>query len=216
MELFDLPNSTKVNRVIPKNAFDIYTNSKQKKQFADYIGRITWLNKLSPDTINLEAKEIKEIQIFYVELKMKEDVRLLLEVIDKSIPYNIVFIVEYDDSIYLSTSIKHSHVLNENNTVIDWTIQTTWFIPSENKYNFKLKKSIDSIYHDFCIQLSGKIEMASKPLADLIQYEQQIQSLNREIASLKSKIVACKQFNKKVELNLKLKSSEKLLAKLQE
>ena len=63
MEVFSLPNAAKVQRVIPKNAFDAYTNAKQKKLFTDLIARITWLYKLSPDTVNLEAKEIKEIQI---------------------------------------------------------------------------------------------------------------------------------------------------------
>jgi hypothetical protein len=62
MELFALPQSTKVQKVVPKNAFDGYTNSKQKKLFSDKVLRITWLNKLAPSTVNLEAKDVKEIQ----------------------------------------------------------------------------------------------------------------------------------------------------------
>lgn len=123
MELFNLPHTAKVNRVIPKNAFDAYTNSKQKKLFTDLILRITWQQKLSPDTVNLEAKEILEIQIFKIELKVREEIQSLLDIINKAIPYNIIFIVEESDAIYLSTSTKHPHPVNADNSVIDWTLE---------------------------------------------------------------------------------------------
>ena len=35
MSYFNLPASTIVNRFIPKNAFDDYTNTKQKKKFVE-------------------------------------------------------------------------------------------------------------------------------------------------------------------------------------
>ena len=69
MEVFNLPTSAKVGKAIPKNAFESYTNTKLKKLFSDHVARITWLYKLSPKTSNLEANEIKEIQIFKIELK---------------------------------------------------------------------------------------------------------------------------------------------------
>ena len=90
MDLFSLPHTAAVNRIIPKNAFDEYANTKQKRQFTDLISRIIWTYKLSPATINLEALEIKEIQIFEIELKIREDIGTILELIDKSIPYHIV------------------------------------------------------------------------------------------------------------------------------
>ena len=86
MDFFDLPKRTKVGRVIPKNHFDTYTNSKQKKQFTDYILRITWTNKLSSEIINLDFKEIREIEVFKVELKEKIDIPGILEIINKTIP----------------------------------------------------------------------------------------------------------------------------------
>jgi len=214
MELFKLPHTAKVNRVIPKNAFDSYTTAKQKKQFTDLIARITWTHKLSKDTVNLEGKDIKEIQVFRIELKAKEEIQTVLDIIDKSIPYNIVFVIEFDGRIYISTSTKHPHPINEDNSVIDWTFKTGWFPPSENKYTLQLKKSIDAVYHDFCIQLSGKSSMATKPLQDLIAYKKKVDALEKEIAKLKSGMASSKQFNNKVELNLKLKATEDELQSL--
>ena len=45
MDFFDLPKRTKLAELYP--TLDTYTNSKQKKQFTDYILTITWTNKLS-------------------------------------------------------------------------------------------------------------------------------------------------------------------------
>lgn len=216
MELFSLPHTAKVNRVIPKNAFDSYTTAKQKKLFTELIARITWSHKLSPETINLEAKDIKEIQVFEIELKVKQEIQQLLEIIDKSIPYNIIFVVEHDTMIYISTSSKHPNPINEDNAVIDWTFKTDWFEPSQNKYTLQLKKSIDAIYHDFCIQISGKFTMANKSLQDLIFFKKNVDALEKVMARLKSSIANSKQFNNKVELNLKLKGIEQELKKLTE
>ena len=62
MDFFNLPARAKVGRVVPKNAFDEYTNTKQKKLFTDCILRITWTHKLSADMLNLDTKDIQEIQ----------------------------------------------------------------------------------------------------------------------------------------------------------
>lgn len=53
MDYFDLPVSTMVQRVVPKNSFDASTNSKQKDLFTKEVARIIWSNKLSSETINL-------------------------------------------------------------------------------------------------------------------------------------------------------------------
>jgi hypothetical protein len=116
--------------------------------------------------------------------------------------------VEHEHVIYLSTSAKHPHPVYEDNAVIDWTFKTDWFVPTEKKYALQLKKSVDAVYHDFCIQLSGNPSMASKPIQDLIAYKKRTSALEKEITRLRSGIANSKQFNKKVELNLKLKAVE--------
>ena len=214
MELFNLPNSTLVNRVIPKNAFDSYSTGKQKKLFTDLVAKITWTNKISPETTNLSAREINELQIFKIELKVKAEIQPLLDLIDKSIPYHIIFVVHHENSVYLSTSAKHVHPVKNDSAVLDWNFKTEWFPADENKYKINLKKSIDAIHHDFCIQLTGNPSLESISLPAVIDNQKKINSLKREIESLKNSIAGCKQFNKKVELNLKLKSTENKLKEL--
>jgi hypothetical protein len=214
MEIFNLPPAAEVNRVVPKNAFDAYTNARQKRLFASQVSRITWTHKLSPDTVNLQAKDIKEIQIFRIELKVKEEIQPVLDVIDKAIPYHIVFIVAFKGRFYLSASTKHPHPTKEDTAVIDWNFRTNWFKAIENNYRIQLKKSIDSIFHDICIQLSGKIDLADRPLQYLIEYSKRVEALQKEVVKLKGNISNGKQFNQKVELNVRLKEIERELQSL--
>lgn len=65
------------------------------------------------------------------------------------------------------------------------------------------------MYLDFCNQLSGRPEKKEKSIDSLIDLSRRVDKLNKEIDSLKAAIARSKQFNQKVELNLKLKELEK-------
>lgn len=82
-------------------------------------------------------------------------------------------------------------------------------------YSIKIKRSLDAIYHDFCIQLAEKPKMANKGINELVRLSLQIYALEKEIAKLKSSIANSKQFNRKVEMNLKLQAKEKELISIQ-
>tara|TARA_R110002096_G_scaffold21043_8_gene68822 strand:+ start:50708 stop:51364 length:657 start_codon:yes stop_codon:yes gene_type:complete len=215
MDFFNLPSRTKVGRVVPKNAFDEYTNTKEKKLFTDCIQRISWTHKLSTDTVNLDAKDIQEIQVFKVELKLKSDILKILEIINKSIPYHIVFWVEHYQEAYISTASKHPHPTNEDVSVIDWTFTSDWFNKENNSYAFNLKGSLDAVFKDLCVQLTGKPDLGNQSLDAILKNQQEIDRLKKEVSKLKSAISKSKQFNEKVDLNLKLKNAEKELNKIE-
>lgn len=214
MDFFNLPLSTKVGRVVPKNAFDEYTNTKQKKLFIDCIQRITWTHKLSADTVNLDAKDIQEIQVFKIELKQKSDILKIVEIINKSIPYHIVFWVEYNREAYISTASKHPHPTNDDVAVIDWTFTSDWFNKDDNSYTFNLKESLDAVFKDLCVQLTGRKGLSNLSLSKILKNQKEEDRMIKTRNKLKSEILKCKQFNKKVELNLRLKSIEDELEKI--
>lgn len=206
MNSFDLSKHTVVNKSIPKNAFDKYTNTKQKKLFVDVISKIKWAYKISKETVNLSGKEIKEIQVFEIQLHKKDTkIEALLDIIDKSIPYHIVFVLSHANSLMLSVSKKHPHPTNEDNSVIDWTFKSDWIKQSEFHYRLALKESIDSVFSDICFQISGKHKQGLD-LKQLIEKEQKIKDLKNEVQKLENEIKRSKQFNNKVELNLKLQA----------
>lgn len=210
--MFNLPKSTVVKKVIPKNAFDAYTNTKQKKAFADKIVRITWTNKLSKDTINLTGKDVNEIQIFEIELKEKVNIKDLLVTIDKAIPYHIIFKVKFGDEYYLSTSAKHTHPNNDDIAVIDYTFSSDWMNESELLTSIELQNNLDWIYKNFCSQFVNNTS-SSNNLREIIENEKKLDTIKKEIEKIKSEISRCKQFNKKVELNIYLQKLENNLKK---
>ena len=211
MEVFNLPTNTKVNRVVPKNTFDSYTNTKQKKIFANKVSRITWTHKLSNKTTNLKTIDISEIQLFKIELKVHEEIPQILEIIDKAIPYPIIFFIQHEDQAYFATSSKHLHPTNQDNTVIDWAFKSNWFPVTQVPYTLSLKISLDYVHKDFCLKLSNRVEEQSKSMNEIVEYHQQKHTLEKEIDKLKLQIKRSKQYKNKVELNLKLREKEETM-----
>jgi len=83
--IFQLSLSTYVNRAIHKNAFDEFTDTKEKKDFVDKIDKIRWLYKIATDTTNLPSREVVELQVFVLSIRKKDEIPGLLKVIDRSI-----------------------------------------------------------------------------------------------------------------------------------
>jgi hypothetical protein len=211
--MFELPETTVVNRVIPKNSFEKYATASQRKQFTEYVQKIIWLNKLSEETTNLQGNEIKEIQVFLIELKQKQKIDGILSVIDKAIPYPIIFSIRYDSIYYCSVSQKHAHPLNDNNAIIDWTFRTDWLDISKKHLSIILKKNLEAVFENICFQISNPKRDISG-ITKLVDYDREQKILHREKERLKNAIKRCKQFNKKVELNLELKKIQKQINNL--
>ena len=210
MSLFELPLRSKVDRVIPKNSFDDFASNKVKKLFTNQIQKILWKNKLSVETINLRGKEIDEIQIFDIELKDKVYIPDILNSIDKSIPYHIIFIIRFNDDLYVSVSPKHLNPINVNTAVIDHTFKSEWCSSLEFNFKIELKNNLDDVFYSFCGQFSPTINN-TKNLQEFITANKELDRLNRDIQKIKQQISQTKQFNKKVELNQKLLSLNTVL-----
>lgn len=213
MKVFDLPPATEFGKVVPKNAFDKYTNSKQKKMMSDSIQRIRWINKLSPKTTNLPSKHIEEIQVFFVELKYKNDIPTILNIIQRVIPYHIVFILQYEEEIKISTAAKHLNPSLKDTAVLDFTLESSWYYQNENTLQINLTRSIDWVFVDFCCQLLGR-EKVYQNYTTFLEKEKEVQDIQKKIAVLQKKIKQEKQFKKKVVLNSELNEFKLLLRSL--
>ena len=208
--MLKLPTSTIVDKIVPKNSFDEYATTKQKKLLTSVVARIKWLHKLSNQTVNLQGKEVIEIQVFELELKEQTNVNELLLLINRVIPYPIVFVLRFNEEVMYSISKKHTHPTNENQAVVDWTFSTSWKNVLEDEFEISLSNSLDSVFQDICFKISGKNQGKEKDIETLIAKEQQLKQLNSEIEKTQKAIDKCRQFNKRVELNQKLQLILKL------
>ena len=99
------PDRCKVNKFIPKKTFyeKIGVSSAIKDEFINDIEKITWLYKLSEDTLGItKTEQTEEIQVFEVILKNKKLPKNIIKIISKSIPYKILFILKFEDEFFYS------------------------------------------------------------------------------------------------------------------
>lgn len=73
--MLELSKDCYVNKFLPKKIFyeKVGVSSGDKDEFVNLVDRITWLYKLSPDTIGIpKTDSIEEIQIFQIDVREKE------------------------------------------------------------------------------------------------------------------------------------------------
>ena len=106
---FALPTQAYVHKFIPKNKFFQKTvlSTKLKKEFTDQVQKITWEYKLAEGTIGIPGTpNVEEIQIFEIQLKERVIPKNVLKVIDKTIPYPILYVFKYEDDAAFGITLK--------------------------------------------------------------------------------------------------------------
>ncbi len=186
--MINLPTSTMVNRFIPKEKFYAKTNinTKLRQLFTDEIEKITWSNKISPETLNITASEYIELQVFQIILKGADVSLSLLKHIDTFIPYPILFILKRSDATKAVISFKEpttsKNILMKVNSYYD----TGW----KQHIQLELKgRSVDEIYKNYLHQIAPKLDLEKKhdvksAVEDNLSKEKlllQINAINRSV-----------------------------------
>lgn len=185
----ELPTSTKVNRFVPKEKFYSKTsiNTKIRQLFTDEIERITWVNKLSPETLNISAGEYKELQVFDVTLKSGEISNSLLKHIDTFIPYPILFILRKPGAMKAAISFKESNAKSEDLMKVDTYYDTGW----RQSLELELKgRSVDEIYKNYLYQIAPKLKDARQTTTKAaVEVSKERAGIERQIEAIKRKMV---------------------------
>lgn len=212
--MLGLPKSTELNRRIPKQKF--YDNAQLsptiKRAFVDQIRKITWKNKLSPATINLQPSEgIEELEVFEIQLNTNAINEAILRTIDKAIPYHILYVLEYEGKSQIWIPFKEKSANGSYKT--DLYYHSDW----QSEEDLKLTVNgltMKELYEGFVKQIAkDEIEkddsQTSSNLKDSIEKTKKKKDLEKKIAKIQAQVRNEKQFNKQVELNGKLKILKK-------
>ena len=194
----ELPKSTLVNRFYAKNKFykNLMISNATKDEFVNDIDSITWMYKLSPDTIGInKTEETEEIEIFEIKLKNKIIPKNVIKTICKGVPYKLLFILKYNNDTCFS--VKIDDVYNS-----DWNDKV--------EFNFKAL-TLDILYQNI-VKAIIKENDNENDFETIIVNKEKIDELNKKINNLKIKVNNEKQFNRRVEYNRELK---KLLEELE-
>lgn len=191
---FQLPKSTLVNQFIAKSKFYEKANlsSKLQNEFVNKIQKITWQYKLSEKTIGIDKTDtVEEIQIFELTLKEQIIPKNILKVMDKAIPYQILYVFTYEDHFAYGITLKDKTNF-QNYYFSDWDEEIDFDFTGIN-----LEKVYQKLIKAF---ISGDVK-ASDDFEVIVDSDNKIKALKVEIEALNKKIKKEKQFNKKVELN---------------
>ena len=91
VNILNYPQSTIVNRVVPKTIFYKFmeVNPRMKTHFVNDVVNITWLYKLSAATLNVvDSDNLKEIEVFVAQLKQPDCPPDLFSFIDANMPHH--------------------------------------------------------------------------------------------------------------------------------
>ena len=213
--MINLPRSTEFNKRIPKQKFyeKLNVTPALKRSFIDQIKTVIWRNKIAESTINVApGKTVTEIEIFEIQLNSSELDTDVLKLIDKEIPYHIVFILSYEGKYQAWTAYKEETVSGNSAFKVDTYYHTEWL----EEENLPLKADgldIDMVYENFVRQIAGDAlkNVNDESLKESVEREKKREQLKKQIAALEAKIRKEKQFNKQVEMNGRLKKLRKEL-----
>lgn len=209
--MLNFPKETCLNKMIAKTKFYERANvsSALKNSFVNDIEKITWINKLSSQTLNVESGEISEIEVFHIKLKVKNFNNKIIETIDKSIPYYILYVLEYEGLYQLCIGYKEKNSADSKNKASILKYFSSKWMPEPI---IKVQgNKLDTIYENFITQLSDN-QINTSDDADLkseVKKLIEISDLDKEIDNLKKQMKRAKQYDEQIRLNRKIKELQK-------
>lgn len=201
--MLGLPKTTEMSRQLPKKA--IYTkfqmNTAAKAKIDADISRITIVNEIAPNKVNIPAGEdVKSFFVLLVSLKKKEYDKKTIATLSKLIPQNILFVLEYENESRLA--IYHTKVM-----------QTEWK-PTENQQIELQGLNLDTVWENIVKSLECGVWNEELSLDENIALHNKQKQLKKQIEKLEKQARAERQPKKKFELVQLLKKLNTEMGKL--
>lgn len=223
--ILNYPQSCIVDRVVPKTMFYKFmdVNPRMKAHFVNDVVSITWLYKLSAQSLNVtDSAEMKEIEVFVAQLKGPDCPPDLFSFIDQNMPHHIVFILTYEENAMLLINYKEWSPLPASPSrggvhafKIIKTFTSPW-IPIKEIQLPVQGLSLNRIYDNFVASVSGIGEHKAGAMSEIVELKQRIAKMEAELNTLQAKVRKEKQFNIQMEMNKQVKTKRKELASLKD
>ena len=214
--ILNYPESCIVNRVVPKTMFYKFmeVNPRMKSRFVNDVVNITWLYKLSASTLNVtDTEDMKEIEVFVVNLKQSDCPTDLFTFIDTNMPHHIVFVLVHDKSAMLLINYKDWTDDTHTKFRIRQAFASPW-MPLEDLELTVQGQSLPRIYDNFVAQVSGIGEHKAGSMADIVALRKQIATAEAELQSLEKRMRKEPQLDRQLAMNKQVKAKRKELDNL--
>ena len=192
--MLNLPKQTEISKQLPKKAiFEKFSfTSAQKEKFNADISRITIVNEISPNTVNIaKGENVSAIYVLFVLLKTKNYSPNIITQLTKLIPQNMLLCLAYNEECRLA--LFHGKLIES-----DWQNTAECSVALQGL-------DLDRVWENFILQV-GKITIKDGNTLDgQIAQNDRREQIEKQISVLQSKIRKEKQLNKQVELNNQIK-----------
>lgn len=198
-----------VNRFIAKTKFyeKAAISPKLKDDFVNKIQKITWQYKLSESTIGINKTEsVTELQIFEIELKEQVIPKAILGLIDKAIPYQILYQFRFNEHTAYAITLKGLKGIDKAQAK-DYYF-SEWNEPVQFDFT---GTDLEQVYQKLIKAFIKNKSTQQTDFKAVIETDQQSKQLEKDIALLTKKISKEKQMNRKVELNKTLLDKQQQL-----
>ena len=216
--LLNYPQSTVVNRIVPKTMFYKFmeVNPRMKTHFVNDVVNITWLYKLSAGTLNvMDADNLKEIEVFVAQLKQPDCPTDLFSFIDANMPHHIVFILTHENNAMLLINYKDWADNTHTHFKISQTFSSPWVAMNELTLAVQ-GQTLQRIYDNFVAQISGIGEHKAGTTAEIVSLKQLISKVEAELLVLQKKMRREPQLDVQMQMNKQVKAKRKELTDMKE
>lgn len=199
--MLGLPHSTEVKRPLPKaqlfKRFD--WTASQRDRFDAEVSRLDFVNWISPHTVPAIAvgDEVKEI--FFVEVSLKSlgfDMKVI-ELLAKSIPQRIVYLLRYEDEAVVT--VYHTKLFTSS-----WQSLEAISVPLSGL-------NLDAVWQNLVSSIGQFSIEKDKSLSEQIKVDEERAKLEHRIVALERQMNASKQPRRKRELFVELQKLKELL-----
>ena len=207
--MLGFPVSTEFNKRIPKQKFydNLDVSPTLRRVFVDQIRLVYWRNKLAASTLNIAAGEVvSEVEVFEVRLNEPKLDEAVLKQIDKEIPYHILFILTCDGKAQAWIGYKEAAASGSSAFKVNRYYHTDWM--PEDELQLRIDGlNMDTVYESLVRQIAGdKLQAESgESLKESVERDEKKKQLEKQIATLESKMRKEKQLNRRMEMNAELK-----------
>lgn len=221
----NIPDECRINRTVFKKMFydNAVISKGDKDLFIDSIDKITWIYCLNQDNMNIpayvtEEREYLEMEIIEVTLSENKGIKRIAEIIMRAIPYPMLLIFSFEGKYQLWAAHQRFSLADNSKVTLEEPIFTEW--QEENSIlwdRLNISKLRYTNFYDMYSDLIDAIAVfnVSKLTDKEINGEDARELLRRnaeidnQIAVLRAELKKATEFNRKMEINMKIKKLEK-------
>jgi hypothetical protein len=209
--LFDYPVRAAVGTSIPKARIVARTRTRGlRDRLSAQVAEIGWAYKLARVSLNLAANaELPEFQVFRVTLKpgVKTIAEPLLRAIDQAVPSPILFEVVTDSGVCTVAAYKRPNEADASKQVLGEYLWGDWLPRDAPRQPLPVALDVAGLYRELLRTLIPLPARAGESLRDHLDRLAQVRAVERECARLEALLTREPQFNRKVEINRRLREA---------